>query len=136
MSEIAGNAIRGMRYGPAYRGERMQGRSNVFADHAFDRHNGAPTIKPRTRNKNRTATYASPRNASFPFPFPLLRRRATPRNSLKPVEILRLCRHVTTNENNVGACIYERHRLYAPAWCDASDPATPSTAPHGEKSRP
>jgi len=53
MSEIANNAIRGMRYGPAYRGARMQGRSNVFPSHAFDRHNGAPTIKLKTRNKNR-----------------------------------------------------------------------------------
>ncbi|KYQ59254.1 hypothetical protein ALC60_01840 [Trachymyrmex zeteki] len=40
-----------MRYGPAYRGARMQGRSNVFPGHAFDRHNGAPTIKLRTRRK-------------------------------------------------------------------------------------
>jgi len=117
MSEIVNNAIRGMmRYRPAYRGTRFQSRSNVFTGHAFDRHNRAPTIKLKTRNKNR-ATYASSRNASFPFPLLLLPRRAAPRNSLKPVEIPqpRLCRHVTTNENNVGACIYERYRLYAPA---------------------
>ncbi|EGI62600.1 hypothetical protein G5I_09074 [Acromyrmex echinatior] len=38
-----------MRYGPAYRRSRMQGRSNVFPGHAFDRHNGTPTIKLRTR---------------------------------------------------------------------------------------
>lgn len=50
-------------------------------------------------------------------PLPRPPRRAAPRNSLKPAEIARprLCRHVTTNENNVGACIYERRRLYAPA---------------------
>ncbi|KYN04305.1 hypothetical protein ALC62_05071 [Cyphomyrmex costatus] len=42
-----------MRYGPAYRGARMPGRSNVFPGHAFDRHNGALTIKLRTRSKNR-----------------------------------------------------------------------------------
>ncbi|KYN42097.1 hypothetical protein ALC56_03235 [Trachymyrmex septentrionalis] len=38
-----------MRYGPAYRRARMQGRSNVFPGHAFDRHNGTPTIKLRPR---------------------------------------------------------------------------------------
>ncbi|KYM84472.1 hypothetical protein ALC53_05258 [Atta colombica] len=38
-----------MRYRLTYRRARMQGRSNVFPGHAFDRHNGTPTIKLRTR---------------------------------------------------------------------------------------
>ncbi|KYN11303.1 hypothetical protein ALC57_16514 [Trachymyrmex cornetzi] len=46
-----------MRYGPAYRGARMQGRSNVFPGHAFDRHNGAPTIKLRTRKLLNVGVY-------------------------------------------------------------------------------
>lgn len=56
--------------------ESARQRSNVFADHAFNRHNGErSTIKLRTRNKNRRDLCVDP-VTPLPFPFPLPPRRA------------------------------------------------------------
>lgn len=118
---------------------KVQGRSNVFGWPRLRSAQWSATIKLKTRNKKKiTETYALPlatpcaarsRLASPDLSAPLcaasrlvlprlasarLPRLATKLTKARRDTRSRLCRHVTTNENNVGACIYERYRGVAP----------------------
>lgn len=120
----------------------MQGRSNVFGWPRLRSAQWSATIKLKTRNKKKSRrpmhclsqrlaprVPASPRLvrslrtaplcAASRLVLPRLASARLPRLATKLIKARRdtrsrLCRHVTTNENNVGACIYERYRGVAP----------------------